>query len=99
MQWAAANAYREKHHECIIHECADELRTTDFGSLYAFIIVLGSIPATGYTGLWELVWRLYYRDYIRQQRAYRGRLFSNMLLVLAFVAAYPTWLSLSRLAY
>jgi len=98
-EWEAVYAYHEKFPHCTDHECADEPPITITGSLIVFVIVLGWIPAAGYTGVWELIWRLYYRNYIRQQPVYRGRLFSAMLIIFAVIALYPTWLCLSILSY
>lgn len=98
-EWDAKYAYHENHPECIDHACADEPPIAITGVLIAFIIMLGWIPAAGYTGLWELAWRLCYRKYISQQPVYPGRLFSAILIIFTVMALYPTWLCLSILSY
>ncbi len=70
------------------------------GAPMAFYLVLGWIPAAGYTGLWELLWRLRHRDLIRAMgKSFIGKWLSNALIAFAIIAAYPTWVFLGPPAY
>lgn len=82
-----------KHHK----ECP-EINIGDGASL-VFFLYLGWLPITGYTGFWELIWRLHHRKSIRQQAAFPGRRFSNALIIFSIIAAYPTWTVIFDFAY
>ncbi|MEQ1887553.1 MAG: hypothetical protein ABL951_00055 [Alphaproteobacteria bacterium] len=70
------------------------------GAPLAFYLVLGWIPAAGYSGLWELLWRLRHHDFIRTSgKSFRGKWISNALIIFSVIAAYPTWIFLGPPAY
>lgn len=80
------------------HKECPEIDIGDGASL-VFFLYLGWLPITGYTGFWELLWRIIYQKTIRQQPDYRGRRFSNALIIFAIIAAYPTWKVIFEMAY
>lgn len=93
------NAFVDKFPECADQQCADAPRPTLDGPILGFFLILGWIPATGYVGLWELLWRLHYRSVIREMgKTFKGKWASNALITFAFIAAYPTWIFLATLA-
>ncbi len=68
------------------------------GAAAVTYFVLGWVPATGYTGLWELIWRLRYHAVVRKTgKAFKGKWLSNTLILFAFITAYYTRLFFSGL--
>lgn len=64
-------------------ECMHLVNIAD-GASYVFYFVLGWVPAAGYTGFWELLWRWKYRGKITN----KGRWFSTALIV----CSIPVWI-------
>lgn len=96
----AIHAFVDKFPNCADQICADAPRSTMGGPILGVIYVLGWLPSAGYTGLWELIWRVRYRASIREMGgAFKGKWISNALILFATIALYPTWIFLSRLAY
>lgn len=68
----------ERYQECKHH--LDNNIVND--STLAFAYLLGWIPAAGYVGFWELLWRAWYRKKIKQMgKSYKGKWFSNVIIL------------------
>lgn len=62
------------------------------GPPQTFHLILGWIPAAGYVGLWELLWRVYYYRTIRSMgEQFEMKWISNVLIIFAIAAIYMTW--------
>lgn len=69
------------------------------GPVLVTYYVLGWVPAAGYTGFWELIWRLRHRSVIRKiGNAFKGKWLSNALVLFAFITAYYSRLFILGLA-
>lgn len=86
--------------DCETSLCPTEPKTSFDGPLFAFVIVFGWIAAISYTGVWELVWRIYYRTRVRNMgQAFRYKWISTVLIIFSLLIAYPVWPLFYRLAY
>ncbi len=63
---------------CVDHRCANQPKMVVGGKAFAFLIVMGWIPAISYAGFYELIWReRYHRAIIAQGGAFKGKWVSN----------------------
>jgi hypothetical protein len=73
----------EMQDKCAYHLVASE------GLNNIFYLFIGWIPAGGYAGFFELLWRRKHRETIRKMgKQFKGKWFSNFVVV----AAIPVWL-------
>ena len=96
----AIHRFIAKFPECSDQQCANSPRPRLTGPILGVVFVLGWIPAAGYSGFCELIWRVHYRTALAEMgTTFKGKWFSNALIIIAVISAYPTWIFLSRLAY
>ncbi len=82
LKWKAYNECQGQFSDGAIqhHEECGEMSITD-GASNVFLALFGYIPAAGYVGFWELLWRVRYRKRIRELgNNYKGRWFSNIII-------------------
>jgi hypothetical protein len=89
-------AFLEQHPECVETYCTNQ--PVGYDMFADFIIVSAWIPAFCVTGAYEFMWRLYYFHRVRAMNyAFGDKLISNIILVLAFLAAYPAYFIMSTI--
>ncbi|MEM7069126.1 MAG: hypothetical protein AAF478_09600 [Pseudomonadota bacterium] len=68
-------------------ECGHHVNKAD-GAQLVFTLLYGWVPAVIYAGFWELVWRIWRRNKIRNAgENYRGRWFSNAVILMGLFFA------------
>ena len=68
-------------------ECKHHVNIAD-GASNVFYAYLGWIPAVAYVGLWEAIWRIWYRKRISKMgKDYKGKRFSTVLII----SSIPIW--------
>jgi hypothetical protein len=69
-------------------ECKGIINIAD-GASNIFYLYLGWVPAVGYAGFFELLWRIKHRAFIKNMgKQFSGRWFSNFVVI----TAIPVWI-------
>ncbi|MEQ1890363.1 MAG: hypothetical protein ABL951_14475 [Alphaproteobacteria bacterium] len=105
-EWEAYDSCRSEHGGSYPYEKSLALKLDKIcpsaphtGPMLVTYFVLGWVPAAGYTGFWELIWRLRYHSGVRKTgKAFKGKWLSNVLILFAFTTAYYSSLFFSGLS-
>ncbi|MES2905859.1 MAG: hypothetical protein V4691_02335 [Pseudomonadota bacterium] len=85
------NTFLEQYPKCIDTLCVG--KPVGHGLSEVIIIATGWVAAFFITGLYELIWRTYYSRRVRLMNyAFGENLMSNIILILAVLAIYPTYI-------
>lgn len=88
---AANSIYRDMSVE-LQEECGHHINIAD-GAQNVFALIFGWIPAAGYVGFWELVWRICNRRAVaRLGDRFQGKTFSNVVVGMMFLPPFAFFL-------
>ncbi len=82
--WSAYEACQSRFSDGAIqhHKECGEINIAD-GASNIFYLIFGWLPATGYVGLCEFIWRWRYRRIVRKKETYAGMVFSSVVVIIA----------------